>query len=46
MTTLALNRATFRITQADLEFMVLDKESIETACTLYLGGGDDMSNAA
>ncbi len=25
---------------------VLDQESIETACTLYLGGGDDISHAA
>ena len=25
---MALNRATFRITQADLEFMVLDKETM------------------
>ncbi len=28
MTTLALNRATFRITESDLEFMVLDKETM------------------
>ena len=28
MTTLALNRATFRITDAELEFMVLDKETM------------------